>query len=53
MKDRLELNGAFFINGDTRDDAEETPVCLARYGLMELEAFVAEMRERMGMDDKE
>ncbi|MBO9356021.1 hypothetical protein GG851_18695 [Bordetella petrii] len=33
-------------------NAEDIPLRLARYGLMAPEAFVAEMRERMGMDNE-
>jgi len=32
---------------------EDIPVRLARYGLMERNAFIEEMRERMGMDEAE
>jgi len=42
MRQRIE-------SGDL--SAEDIPVRLARYGLMESESFVAEMRERMGLEN--
>ncbi len=50
----LEAEIAAFMRQRIEDgnlDAEDIPVRLARYGLMAPEAFIAEMRERMGVDD--
>ncbi|AOX26683.1 MAG: hypothetical protein A2W79_21120 [Pseudomonadales bacterium RIFCSPLOWO2_12_60_38] len=52
---KLEAEIADFLRQRIEDgnlDAEDIPVRLARYGLMAPEAFLAEMRERMGIDDE-
>ncbi|EZO23261.1 hypothetical protein [Pseudomonas aeruginosa] len=53
---KLEAEIADFLRQRIEDgnlDAEDIPVRLARYGLMAPEAFVNEMRERMGIADDE
>ena len=50
----LEVEIASYMRQRIEDgnlDAEDLPARLARYGLMAPEAFVYEMRERMGTDD--
>ena len=52
---KLEAEIADFLRQRIEDgnlDAEDIPVRLARYGLMAPEACLAEMRERMGIDDE-
>ncbi|KDC16451.1 hypothetical protein L542_5195 [Bordetella bronchiseptica F-1] len=51
---KLEAEIADFLRQRIEDGnlyAEDVPARLARYGLMPPEAFVSEMRERMGLDD--
>ncbi|ARI02431.1 TPA: hypothetical protein L5G07_001491 [Pseudomonas aeruginosa] len=50
---KLEAEIADFLRQRIDDgdlNLEDIPLRLARYGLMDPEAFAAEMRERMGMD---
>ncbi len=52
---KLEAEIADFLRRRIEDgnlNAEDIPLRLARYGLMGPEAFAAEMRERMDMDDE-
>ena len=52
---KLEAEIADFLRQRIEDgnlNAEDIPLRLARYGLMDPEAFAAEMRERMDMDDE-
>ncbi len=52
---KLEAEVADFLRQRIEDgnlNAEDIPLRLARYGLMDPKAFAAEMRERMDMDDE-
>lgn len=54
-RQKLEAEIADFLRQRIEDgnlNAEDIPLRLARYGLMDPEAFAAEMRKRMDMDDE-